>query len=178
MATEENELFSRMRRGVGLQFDTSGYWTYPALVSLAGADLGWLSLVMKTAPLHEKKRTALFRPFAMVLTQANTGMVLRYENFRLGHDPFSSLAWDKPVAMFPHQSVAELNYADFQEDEQHLMSAYEPASKKFSVDGELPKEFVDLYLRLTHPVALPYLKCLATDFFKALGVEQPAGGAS
>ena len=81
MNDETDHLFNRMRHGAGLKFDTSGYWTYPALVTAENGELQWLSLLMKTSPLHEKKRTALFRPFAMVLTKATTGLVIRYEYF-------------------------------------------------------------------------------------------------
>jgi len=173
MTVHNESVFERLRRGVGLRFDTSGYWTYPALVKDdQSGQLRWLSLVLKTAPMREKKRTALFRPMAMVMTAANTGLVVRYDNFRIGHDPFSTVAWDTPVAMFPHQGIGELSYSDLADQEANLMAAYGATGESFRKTGVLPQSFRDMYVRLCHPVVLPYLKHLAPQFFVALGVEK------
>jgi hypothetical protein len=172
MTADNEPVFLRMRKGTGLWVDTSGYWTYPAFIeSPDGGNLLWLSLVLKTAPMPDKKRTALFRPMAEVITRANTGMVLRYDNFRLGHDPFPTVSWEKPIAMFPHKGIARLTYADFQKKEEGLLGAYAGAGERFQKKGELTKAFSAQFLKITHPIVLPYLKHLAPDFFNALGVE-------
>jgi len=172
--TEHHEsVFERLRRGSGLRFDTSGYWTYPALLKDAqSGDLHWLSFVLKTAPMRDKNRTALFRPMAMVITKANTGLVVRYDNFRQGHDPFPSVSWDTPIAMFPHQGVGNLSYADFTGQEASLISAYGAAGECFLESGTLQQEFRDIYVRLTHPIVLPYLRHVAAQFFAALGIQK------
>jgi len=172
MSNGAEHLFTRFRQGTGLKFDHTGYWTYPAFVPAKKDEINWLLLILKAVPLHEKKRTALFRPSAMVLTEAGTGLVLSYDNFRHGHDPFPSQTWNKPVAMFPHKSIANMDYTEFHKEECRLMSAYETAGEQFATDGTLPQMFVDLYLRLTHPIVLPYLKHLAPAFFKTLGLEK------
>ena len=99
-------IFTLLRRNVaGWKLDAAGFWAYPALSVDERGRLLWLFIVLMAVPLPQKKRTALFRPKAIVVTRAGTPDVVRYENLRSGHDPFPTLDWAKPMAMFPHKSV-------------------------------------------------------------------------
>jgi hypothetical protein len=151
--------------------DTEGYWSYPALLPGGGDSLLWLSLILSAVPMPEKQRTALFRPKAVVITKPAAPVLVRYENFRLGHDPFPSVDWTTPVAMFPHQSVASITYGELKEREESLLNLYPETERLFLERKELTAEFRLAYLALIHPIFLPYLRCLAADFFRALKVE-------
>lgn len=164
--------FLMRQRRANIILDASGYWSYPAIINTKTRQQYWLSLVLPTVPMLEKKRTALFRPKALVLTKAKSTVLVRYENFRLGHDPFPSLSWNKPVAMFPHKGIWNLTYANLRTKEMELLRAYEKAGNQFSKQGTLPKTFTKQFLDLIHPIFLPYLKHLSPRFFTALGVEQ------
>jgi len=163
--------FSLLRASTkGWRLDTTGYWSYPAFLNLGKSKMAWLCLILGIVPLPAKKRTALFRPKAVVISKAGYPEVLRYENFRFSHDPFPSLSWDKPVAMFPHKSVAQLTYKQLERKEAELFASYPEAQKEFAEVGKLPDAFMESYVDLIHPVFLPYLKHLAPAFFIALGV--------
>ena len=152
--------------------DASGFWSYPALLRNDDGSLTWLHLVLMAVPMPEKKRTALFRPKALVVTKANLPEVVRYENLRTGLDPFPTFDWDKPLAMFPHKSVATMTYDAFQKAEMELLAMYPDAGALFAKEQKLPKAFVDAYVSLVHPVFLPFVRQLTPDFFAALGVEK------
>jgi hypothetical protein len=163
--------FIRLRRSSrNALVDTSGYWSYPALTKPETGDLLWLFVILGLIPLPEKKVTALFRPKAVVLTKADTAVVVRYDNLRLGHDPFPTLQWEKPVAMFPHQSIRALTRQRFAELEAELLASYPAATEKFISGAEIPERFRELYMQLQHPIFLGYVKCLAPEFFKAVAV--------
>ena len=68
-------------------------------------------------PMPAKKRTAVFRPKAVVITKAAMPRVVRYESFRDVHDPFPIISWYKPIAMFPHKSIGNMTAADFRQQE-------------------------------------------------------------
>jgi hypothetical protein len=167
----EHPFFLMRRNFQNSVIDTEGYWSYPALLPGGGDSLLWLSLILSTVPMPEKQRTALFRPKAVVITKPASSVVVRYENFRFGHDPFPSVEWTTPVAMFPHQSVADFTYAALKEREESLVNLYREAEPLFLERSELSAEFRLAYLALIHPIFLPYLRCLAADFFSALKVE-------
>ena len=156
----------------GWEIDAAGFWSYPALSLDSRSNPLWICVVLQAVPMPEKKRTALFRPKAIVVTRAGTSIVVRYENLRIGHDPFPSQAWDKPMAMFPHRSVAALSYGDFEAKEAELLRKYPAAGDQFLKNRKLPDAFVKQYLALIHPVFLPYVRHLAPQFFAALGVEK------
>jgi hypothetical protein len=151
----------------GLAIDTGGYWSYPALV-VQDKSLQWISLILPSAPMPEKKRSALFRPKAMIVLKANTPTLIRYENFRLGNDPFSETDWDKPIGMFPHKDLFGITYKQLEEAENQLLFSYEDAGELFLAKGTLPGVFVEAYLRLLHPAFLPFLKVVAPSFVSAL----------
>lgn len=148
--------------------DAAGLWSYPAILPGSQNDTHWLMLISGTVPMPEKKRTALFRPKAVVVTRACRPQVIRYENFREGHDPFPTSPWDKPVAMFPHKAVGSLTASQFHREEAELLTMYPRAIELLNSGAKLPKEFIAAYLKLTHPMFLPYLQHLAPVFFKAL----------
>lgn len=165
--------FVRLRQSSsGWKMDATGFWSYPALSVDSRKNLLWVCIVPQAVPMPEKKRTALFRPKAIVVTRAGTPDIVRYENLRMGHDPFPSLAWDKPVAMFPHKSVASLSYGDLEAREAELLREYPAAGDQFLINRKLPATFVKQYLALIHPVFLPYVRHLTPQFFAALGVEK------
>ncbi len=150
--------------------DASGLWTYPALLREKKGEVLWLCLILGTVPLPAKKRTALFRPKAMVVSTSSRPEIVRYENFRLGHDPFPSLSWESPVAMYPHKAIGGLTQSQHQKLEGELLSGYAEATECFSKGQPLPRRFRELYIQLQDPVFLGYLKCLTPSFFAALKV--------
>jgi hypothetical protein len=155
------------------RMDSSGLWSYPAMLPSPRQDSSlWLMLVAGTMPMPAKKRTALFRPKAAVITRPAMPRVVRYESFRDGHDPFPSISWDKPIAMFPHKSVGQMTAAEFRQQESSLLAMYPDATNEWEKTGKLPNEFRELYLTLLHPMFLPYLQYLAPRFFRSLGVHQ------
>ena len=165
--------FSLLRTSIeGWRLDTAGYWSYPALLKLDKNRIAWLCLVLGIVPQPAKKRTALFRPKAIVMSKAGYPEVLRYESLRFGHDSFPSLSWDKPVAMFPHKGIRQLTYKDLAQKEGELLAAYPEAQAVFVNTGKLPVDFRRNYLGLIHPVFLLYIRHLAPAFFGALGVEK------
>lgn len=155
------------------RMDSSGLWSYPAMLPLSeqGSSL-WLMLVAGTVPMPAKNRTAVFRPKAAVITKAAMTRVVRYESFRDGHNPFPTISWDQPIAMFPHKSVGKMTAAEFQQQEASLLAMYPDATAEWKKTGKLPSEFRELYLTLLHPLFLPYLRHLAPSFFRALGVDK------
>ena len=154
------------------KLDAAGFWSYPALSVDEQGRVLWLFAVLMAVPIPQKKRTALFRPKAIVVTRAGTPDVVRYENLHTGHDPFPTLTWDKPLAMFPHKSVAKLSYKDIEMKEAELLGAYPSAGEQFLKNRKLPDSFVKQYVGLIHPVFLPFIRHLAPLFFAALGVEK------
>ena len=168
--------FTRLRQTTaGWKIDAAGFWSYPALSVDGRGRLLWLFIVLTAVPLPQKKRTALFRPKSIVVARAGTSDIVSYENLHAGHDPFPTLTWDKPLAMFPHQSVARLSYKDLELKETDLLSAYPSAGEQFLKNRKLPETFVKQYVGLAHPVFLPFIRHLAPQFFFALGVEKAAG---
>jgi len=157
-----------IRKNVGkLGMDLYGYWSYPAFVRHGGESY-WLCIVLPTVAIHEKKRVTLFRPKGLILTRASSKTVVRYENFRLGHDPFPNDVWDKPKAMFPHKSIGNLTLKQFTEKEKSLLDLCERDSPVFAEKGTLTDELRTSWLDLIHPVFLPYFKPLAPEFVAAL----------
>lgn len=150
-----------------LTIDSGGYWSYPALI-VKGKSLQWICLILPTAPMREKKRTALFRPKSMVVLKAESPVIVRYENFRLGCDPFPDSEWNVPIGMFPHKSLWGMTYLQLKKAENQLMMSYAEAGKTFLNEGALPESFVKLYLNLLHPVFLPFLRELAPKFVATL----------
>ena len=121
--------------------------------------------------MPEKKRTALFRPKAMVQLKANTSTLVRYESFRLGVDPFANIQWDKPIAMFPHKDLWGMTYEQLSKAENQLLNSYEEVGKSFLATESLPLTFIETYLKLLHPAFLPYLRSISPAFFKSLNVK-------
>jgi hypothetical protein len=157
-----------------IAIDSGGYWSYPALV-VKDKSLQWLCLILPIAPLPEKKRSALFRPKAMVVLDANSAILIRFENFRKGTDLFPNEKWDNPIGMFPHKDLWGMTYKQLEEAENQLLYSYEEAGKSFLEKGTLPDAFVEDYLKLLHPAFLPYLKVVAPSFFSALASKLVKG---
>lgn len=171
--TEKSRPFFDLRRGrLDGALQTGGYWTHPALLPRGGGTCDWLHLVLGTVRLAGKKRTALFRPKALVVTRADSPVVTRYEDYRAGKDAFPEVPWNEPVAMFPHKAVASMTLGEFEQKERDLIAACAEVTPAFASGGGLPDDFRDLWLTLTHPIVLPYLRRLAPAFFKALKVEK------
>jgi hypothetical protein len=150
--------------------DTAGLWSYPAILPGDQAKSYWLMLISGTVPMPEKKRSAVFRPKAVVVSRACRPAVVRYENFHEGHDPFPTQGWDKPLAMFPHKAIGGLSVSQFRKEEAELLAMYPMAIEALNSKAGLPKGFISAYLKLTHPMFLPYLRHLAPIFFDALNI--------
>lgn len=153
--------------------DASGMWSYPALLQGRDGGVLWLSLILGTSYIRGKQRTALFRPKAVVLAKCGTADIVRFESFREGHDPFPSLGWRSPVAVFPHKAVGGVSVSGFGKLEDELLAGYKTASDVFACGKPLPARFRELYLQMQHPVFLGYLNRLVPGFVSAL--EVPGG---
>jgi hypothetical protein len=163
--------FDLLRKGTGAwRLDVAGLWSYPAIIPATTGDDLWVMLIAGTVVMPEKKRTAVFRPKTAIVTKACLPYIVRLESFRDGHDPFPSVAWDTPVAMFPHKSVGQLTPPAFQQKEAELLAMYPAASRELNESDTLPKQFREQYLSLIHPMFLPYLRHLTPRFFDALAV--------
>lgn len=149
-----------------LPIDAHGHWSYPAFVRDSGR-IHWLFVILPYTPMAGKNHTALFKPKAVLVLDPKSLSVVRYENFRLGSDPFSD-AGDEPVALFPHQAIGGMTYQQLEEDEQKLLSLYENAQRSFCKEGQLSETFIRSYLTLQHPVFLLYLRLLTPEFASAL----------
>ena len=170
--------FDLLRNGTASwRLDAAGLWSYPAILPAAKGEDLWLMLIAGTVPLAGKKRTAVFRPKNAVVTKAQLPYVVRYESFQEGHDPFPSISWSKPIAMFPHKSVGKMTAAEFCQQEATLLAMYPSAAAEWKKTDKLPRQFLELYLTLLHPLFLPYLQHLAPHFFWALGVDKSAATA-
>ena len=166
--------YSLLRKNTeGWRIDSAGFWSYPALAADPSGKPLWIFAILQAVPMPEKKRTALFRPKAIVVTSSSGTEIVRYENLRTGHDPFPKQDWTKPIAMFPHKSVGSLTMKEFEKREAELFQAYPGAEAEFMKTKKLPAAFVRQYLELAHPAFLPFIKPLAPQFFAALGVEKP-----
>lgn len=150
-----------------MTIDSGGYWSYPALV-VENNMLNWTCLILPTAAMQQKKRTALFRPKSIVVLKADSPVLIRFQNFRLGGDLFPEASWEYPIGMFPHKSLWGMTYKQLEEAENQLLCSYAEAGKSFLAENTLPDAFVENYLRLLHPVFLPFLKVVAPSFVSAL----------
>jgi len=162
-----------MRRGRRApRLDVRGYWSYPLFMAEKEGTLHIMYLICGVAQQPKKKLTAIFRPKAALLARPGSSAIVSYTSFRFAHDPFPKQGWDKPIALFPHNAVAAMKVGEFKAAEHRLLALVEPASKEFQAKRTLPQEYRDLWLRLTHPILLPYVRKLAPGFFRALGVER------
>ena len=164
--------FFKLRRASRFAtFDTAGYWSYPAFLADSKGNLFWLHLVLPAVRSRTGSAHALFKPKALVVTLPNSTVVVRYENFRVGRDPNPVVPWDKPLAILPHQAVAELPRAEWAERERGLLRDCENAGSVFLRTGKLPKVFKREYLILQHPVLIPWLRKLCPAFITALEIN-------
>ena len=173
---KRSSFFDLRRDSQSSRLDLAGYWSYPCFVLQNGDDgknsCSWLYLVLPVVPMLEKKRTAIFRPKAALLTKANSKTVVRYDNFRLGHDPFPNEKWNEPIAIYPHKSVKELSRVQLEKKEKGLLNLCAEESTVFAGKGVLSKDFRKAWLGLIHPVFLPYIRLLAPEFFREIGVAK------
>lgn len=162
----------RVLKGLSGSFlaDATGMWSYPALLKGRDGAFLWLCLILGTAYMNGRRRTALFRPKALVLARSGTAEIIRYESFREGHDPFPAYGWKSPVATFPHKAVGGLTVREFEALEDELLSGYWDAERSFADGLPLSDRFRGLYLRLQHPVMLGFLRPFASSFVASLGI--------
>ncbi len=171
-AKKVKNVFFDLRQNAKISYlDLAGYWSYPAFVRHPNNEIYWLYLILPTVRMPKKKLTALFRPKSALITRANSKTVVRYDNFRLGHDPFPKEEWNKPKDTFPHKSIGGLTRYQLQQKEINLLKMCVEESSQFGENGNLSETFRSSWLELTHPVFLLYLKHLAPEFFKVLRVE-------
>jgi hypothetical protein len=164
--------FSLLRQKTSAwRVDADGLWSYPAITLSPDGQPMWLMLISGAVPLPKHKKTAIFRPKAAVLTRAQLPNVVRYECWRLGHDPFPNETWDKPVAMFPHKSIGALTPSGLQRRERELCGMYPSAQDEFVRSKTLPHLFAEAFLELTHPIFLKYLNALVPEFVRATAVQ-------
>lgn len=143
-----------------------GYWSYPAFLRTKSGEVQWLHVGLGFE--FEQWRTRLFRARVAAVTDANSPVLVRYEDFRRGTDPFPGEPWDKPVATYPHPAICEWTDERLAAETGKLFLAYPDAADAFAADAVLPDSFRRLYLQLSHPVFSRYLPVLAPAFSKAL----------
>jgi hypothetical protein len=73
--------------------------------------------------------------------------------------------------MYPHKSVRDLTRAQLKKKEKELLDLCTEESILFAEKGILSEDFRKMWLNLIHPVFLPYIRLLAPEFFKGLGME-------
>jgi len=165
--------FDMRRNGGSSRVDLAGFWSYPAFVFHRANEVYWLYLVLTMVPMPKERRTALFRPKAVLITKANSKTVVRYDNFRFSHDPFPNEGWDKPKDMYPHRSIKHMNQDQLFEKERALLDMCNKESTSFAVKRDLSDEFRSSWLDLIHPIFLLYLRHITPVFFRALKVDAP-----
>lgn len=166
---EASSYFILRKLATAFPIDTTGLWSYPALIRAKEKKVCRLILVLGSSYLPKEKKTALFRPKSMMITDEAGRQVFQFQNFRIGEDPFAGFDWRKPVGVFPHLGLSKgMSYKDLGEAEKHLLSLYPSASLEFASSGSLSQEFRQTYLRLGHPCFLPFLNKLAPEFIQAL----------
>lgn len=167
---EETYSFFTLRKlAETFPIDTTGLWSYPALIRTEDKKVLRLILVLGSSYLSKEKKTALFRPKSMMITDEAGRQILQFQNFRIGEDPFAGFDWKKPVGVFPHLGLSkEMSYHDLEEAEKKLLSLYLQAGLDFASSGSLSQEFKETYLRLGHPCFLPFLNKLTPNFVQEL----------
>ena len=171
----ENIFFSLRSIPDKTSMDLRGFWSYPAFLchkKNTDREIYWLYLILPTVLMHEEKRTALFRPKAMLLTKPNSKTAMRYENYRIGHDPFPKEKWDSPVAMYPYKSIEGMSRRHLHKAELQLLESCINETSQFKETGRLSKEFIEAWTSLIHPVFLPFLEHLTPGFVQALDIKQ------
>jgi len=73
--------------------------------------------------------------------------------------------------MYPHKSVRDLPRAQLEKKEKELLHLCTEESSLFAEKGKLSEDFRKTWLGLIHPVFLPYIRLLAPEFFRGLGME-------
>lgn len=168
MKSNNKHPFLALRRNPNeMKIDSSGYWSYPAMVVKDNA-LHWVCLILPTVAMREKKRTALFRPKSKVVLKANSPVLISFQNLRFGGDLFPEVGWEEPIGMFPHKDLWGMTYKQLEEAENQLLCSYDEAGNSFLAGNSLPDTFIENYLRLLHPALLPFLKVVAPSFVSAL----------
>jgi len=176
---EETSSFHTLRKlAETFPIDTTGLWSYPALIRTKEEKVCRLILVLGSTYLSKERKTALFRPKSMIITDADGKQILQFQNFRVGEDPFGGFDWMKPVGIFPHQGLSKnMSYQDLGEAEKHMLSLYPSASLEFASSGSLSQEFRQAYIGLGHPCFLPFLNKLAPEFIQALVARKEEKGS-
>lgn len=154
----------------------SGYVPPPALVPNPvhrTSDLLFVSFVTAQSP--ETKKTAIFRPSA-ILTMNARGKLIAFTNFRESSDPFAKLSWSTPMALWPHNGVADMTVADYSRKRDALLEMYEGEIKAFPEKRALSSAFAEAWQLVAHPIAIPFLKELAPHFHQS--VSTPLSMAS
>jgi hypothetical protein len=121
--------------------------------------------------LPEKKKTALFRPKSSLLAKPDSMTIVKYDNLRLGHDPFPGIKWKSPIDFYPHKTIGDLTVNQFQKEEEGLLKFCVAETEKFKNKKALSKEFITKWLELTPPSVIRFLKPLAPEFISLINKE-------
>jgi hypothetical protein len=160
-------------RSKAYPMNVSGFWSYPALVKGEQDTLCRLILILGATYLQKEKKTMLFRPKSLLITNQSGSQIMQFQDFRIGKDPFKEFSWEKPVGAFPHKGLAkEMSYSEYRDSEERLLSLYPEAERMFVSDSNLPVEFRKAFLDLLHPCFLPFLNRVAPHFVKALDLSE------
>ena len=144
----------------------AGYWSYPAFQISAHGRVQWVHIGLGFE--LQERRTLLYRPRALAVTEANSTILVHYEDFKEGLDPFPQMDWHEHIAVYPHETICEWTDETLHAEEMKLFALYPEAEDEFAAAGSLPQAFRKRYLTLSHPIFSRCLIHLAPAFSKAL----------
>ncbi len=147
---------------------TAGLWSYPALKRINENRIRWVHLALTSEYIENEKRTELKRLEAIAETNPNNTILLRFQDFLEG-DHYAHENWSHDdLRFYPHPAIRKLSYNELAEKEAELLSLYIPAQIEFREKATIPSAFRDLYLELSHPSFIHYLRKETPEFCAAL----------
>ena len=159
----------QMRQNIrNLLFDSSGFWSYPALIIRDDGRVDWLHLVLTVDSTESEHSLTLYRPHAIAITLQSSSMMIEYSDLSFCKDPFAGESWDKPIAKYPWKEMRYITPKQMKDEESLLMLSYENAASEFLKNKTLPKDFSSTFLKINHPIFMKYLRIVASDFVNAL----------
>lgn len=151
-----------------LFMDLTGYWSYPIFVRGDSDQVMWMYIVLATKTDRILKKHYLFRPHAMLLTPPNSKQIIKYDNFRYGHNLFPKVSWDTVLGYFPHHDIKDMKVEDFEAKEQLLLQYCVTATEAFKHHDKIAEEFIVFWRTMCNPVFSDFIKCLAPEFYSLI----------
>jgi hypothetical protein len=142
----------------------SGFWSYPIFTRSPNNITLWFYIILGVIRKPEDKRTYLFRPKASLLTSPNSFKLLKFDNFIDGHDPFPKMNNNTSIGVFPHDSIENLTYSEFNQKEKDLIESCFSESQFFTEKKNLSDSFKKTYTMMSNPALTQFIKNLAPEF--------------